>query len=162
MRSSLLGPGWWKVPKYVCHQGAATMDLMLTVVGVEPKEERISCGALFYNGRHVTPRGCCWSVKQDHQFLTKISTPSSYEEIVGQTGLFNLGIATGLGEGKLWIQTCLLKIDRTLHPPHAEGLIFICFIQFLVLITNWYLGKKFHKKRKRLKVLVLLENNQSI
>ena len=33
-----LGSRWWKVPKYVCRQGAATMDLMLTVVGVEPKE----------------------------------------------------------------------------------------------------------------------------
>ena len=51
------------------------MDLMLTVVGSGTKRERISCGALFfYNGRHVTPRGCRWSVKQDHQFLTKIST----------------------------------------------------------------------------------------
>ena len=29
--------------------------------------------------------------------------PSSYELIVGQTGLFNHGIATSLGERKLWI-----------------------------------------------------------
>ena len=35
---------------------------------------RISSGALFYNRRHVTPRGCCCSGKQDHQFLNKIST----------------------------------------------------------------------------------------
>ena len=27
-------------------------------------------------------------------------------KIVGQAGLFNLGMATSLGEGKLWIQTC--------------------------------------------------------
>ena len=27
-------------------------------------------------------------------------------KIVGKTGLFNLDMATGLGEGKLWIQTC--------------------------------------------------------
>ena len=40
--------------------------------GTRKKEE--SRGALFYNGRHVTPRGCCCSVKQDHQFLNKIST----------------------------------------------------------------------------------------
>ena len=26
--------------------------------------------------------------------------------LVKQTGLFNFGIATGQGEGKLWIQTC--------------------------------------------------------
>ena len=47
--------------------------LMLTVVGLEPKK-RVSSRAPFYDGRHVTPRGCCCSVKQDHQFLTKIST----------------------------------------------------------------------------------------
>ena len=49
------------------------MDLLLTAVGVENRG-RISSGALFYNGRHVTPRGCCCSVKQDHHFLNKIST----------------------------------------------------------------------------------------
>ena len=37
---------------------AATMDLMLTVVGVEPKErERVSPGAPVYNGHQVTPKG---------------------------------------------------------------------------------------------------------
>ena len=69
--------GSWLVEegtKYVCRQGLLRMDLLLTAVGVEPKRERISCGALFYNGCHVTPRGCCCSVKQDHQFLNKIST----------------------------------------------------------------------------------------
>ena len=30
----------------------------------------------------------------------------SLSQIIGQTGLFNVGIATSLGEGKLWIQTC--------------------------------------------------------
>ena len=38
------------------------------------KRERISCGALFYNVRHVARSAWCWSVKQDHQFLTKIFT----------------------------------------------------------------------------------------
>ena len=38
------------------------------------KREGVSSGAPFYDGRLVTPRGCCCSVKQDHQFLTKIST----------------------------------------------------------------------------------------
>ena len=33
-------------------------------------------------------------------------SPSSYAVIVGQTELFNLGMATGLGKGKLHIQTC--------------------------------------------------------
>ena len=28
----------------------------------------------FYSGHHVTPRGCWYSMKQDHQFLNKIST----------------------------------------------------------------------------------------
>ena len=31
---------------------------------------------------------------------------SSYGWIVEQTVLFSLGLATNLGEGKLWIQTC--------------------------------------------------------
>ena len=31
--------------------------------------------------------------------------PPSMGNIVGQTGLFSLGMATGLGEGKHWIQT---------------------------------------------------------
>ena len=33
-------------------------------------------------------------------------SPSSYGQIVEQTGFFSLGEATNLGEGKLWIQTC--------------------------------------------------------
>ena len=61
----------------LCRQGAATMDQMLTVVGVEPKERESPMELLFYDGRHVTTRGCCWSVKQDHQFLTKIFYKSS-------------------------------------------------------------------------------------
>ena len=67
--------GSWLVEgtNYVCRQGLLRMDLLLTAVGVENREG-ISCGALFYNGRHVTPRGCCCSVKRDHQFLNKIST----------------------------------------------------------------------------------------
>ena len=42
---------------------------------------------------------------------------------MGQTELFNLGIATSLGEGKLWIQTylTLLKIDLVLHPTMQKG-----------------------------------------
>ena len=68
--------GSWLVEKgtkYVCSQGLLRMDLLLTALGVEVRG-RISNGALFYNGRHVTTRGCCCSVKQDHQFLKKIST----------------------------------------------------------------------------------------
>ena len=42
--------------------------------GSGTKRERVSSGAPFYDGRHVTPRSCCCSMKQDHQFLTKIST----------------------------------------------------------------------------------------
>ena len=33
--------------------------------------------------------------------------PPVMDKIVGQFGLFNLGIVTSLWEGKLWIQTCL-------------------------------------------------------
>ena len=32
--------------------------------------------------------------------------PSSYRKIVRQTGLFNLGMASDLGAGNFWIQTC--------------------------------------------------------
>ena len=32
--------------------------------------------------------------------------PQAMGKIVGQPGFFNLAMATGLGEGKLWIQTC--------------------------------------------------------
>ena len=31
--------------------------------------------------------------------------PQAMGKIVGQTDLFNLGMVTGLGEGKPWIQT---------------------------------------------------------
>ena len=43
--------------KYVCRQGLLRIDLMLIAVGVEERG-RISSGAVFYNGRHVTPRDC--------------------------------------------------------------------------------------------------------
>ena len=47
--------GSWLVEgtKYVCRQGLLRMDLLLTTVGVA-KRGRISSGALFYNGRHMT------------------------------------------------------------------------------------------------------------
>ena len=67
--------GSWLVEgtKYVCRQGLLRMDLLLTVVGVAKKRES-SVVALFYSGHHVTPRGCWCSMRQDHQFLNKIST----------------------------------------------------------------------------------------
>ena len=65
--------GSWLVEgsKYVCRQGLLQIDLLLTAVGVEQREEESSVVTLFYSGRHVTPRGCWYSVKQDHQFLNK-------------------------------------------------------------------------------------------
>ena len=59
-----LGSWLVEVTKCVCIQGLLWMDLLLTAVGVENRE-RISSGALFYKGRHVTPRGCWYSVKQN-------------------------------------------------------------------------------------------------
>ena len=49
--------GSWLVEgtNYVCRQGLLRMDLLQTAVGVENRG-RISSGALFYNGRHVSPR----------------------------------------------------------------------------------------------------------
>ena len=49
------------------------------------------------------------------------SIPSK-RKIVEQTGLFNLGMATDLGEGKLWIQTCktLLYIEFMLRSAHTK------------------------------------------
>ena len=32
--------------------------------------------------------------------------PPAMGKIIGQIGLFSFGMATSLGEGKLWIQTC--------------------------------------------------------
>ena len=51
--------GSWLVEgtKYVYRQELLRKDLLLTAVGEEVRG-RISSGALFYNGRHVTPRGC--------------------------------------------------------------------------------------------------------
>ena len=64
--------GSWLVDgtKYVCRQGLLRIDLLLTAVGVE-KRGRIFSWSSFYSGRHVTPRGCWYSVEQNHQFLNK-------------------------------------------------------------------------------------------
>ena len=53
--------------------------------------------------------------------MNPIILPLAMGKIVGQTRLFNLGEASSLGEGKLWIQTCL-KIDLVSYPARAEGL----------------------------------------
>ena len=67
--------GSWLVEgtNYVCRQGLLRNGPPANSGG-SGNRERISSGAPFYNGRHVTPRGCCCLVKQDHQFLNKIST----------------------------------------------------------------------------------------
>ena len=62
--------------KYVCRQGLLRMDLLLIAVGVE-KRGRIFSWRSFYSGHHVTPRGCWYSVKLDHQFLNKFPQISS-------------------------------------------------------------------------------------
>ena len=48
--------------------------------------------------------------------------PLAIEKIVGQTGLFSLGIATSLGERNSEFKPVKLyiKIDLRLHPAHAE------------------------------------------
>ena len=69
-----LGSRWWKVPNTYTVKGLLRKVPDAKSCGSGTKREKISCGALFFNGRYVTPRGCCWWVKQDHQFLTKIST----------------------------------------------------------------------------------------
>ena len=48
-------------------------------------------------------------------------SPTSKRQIVGQIGLFSLGITTGLKEGK----TCLnlLKINLKSYRAHIEGLV---------------------------------------
>ena len=43
--------------KYVCRQGLLRMDLLLTAVVVAKSGEESPVVALFYNGRHVNPRG---------------------------------------------------------------------------------------------------------
>ena len=50
-------------------------------------------------------------------------SPSCYGYIVGQTELFNLGMATGLGEEKLWILTCYRSVaGDLLQTPVTEKL----------------------------------------
>ena len=66
---------------------------------------------------------------------------SNYGQIVGQTRLFNLGIATNLGEGKLWIQISqiLHKSDLMSHPAHAYRLvkcIFKFFFSFMRVVQK--------------------------
>ena len=53
-------------------------------------------------------RGCLHFTQHDYpwEMYESNSSPSSNREIVGQTGPFNRDMATGLGEGELWIQTC--------------------------------------------------------
>ena len=74
LRSSLLGPGWWNVPTTYAVKGCYEMDLLLTAVGVEIETES-PVELFFIMDATWPPRGCCCSVKQDHQFLNKISTP---------------------------------------------------------------------------------------
>ena len=52
--------------------------------GGSRRKRRISSGALFYNRRHVTPKGCWCSVEQDHQFLNKISTNDENQQALSQ------------------------------------------------------------------------------
>ena len=44
--------------------------------------------------------------------MNPIIPPSALDKIVGQTELFNLGMATGLGEEKLLIQTYLTLLKN--------------------------------------------------
>ena len=74
------------------------------------KRGRISSRALFYNGRHVTPRGCLCLVKQDHQFLNKISTKFTMKEYkINATSIDNL---IKLKETKLSI---IFSSDKNCH-----------------------------------------------
>ena len=54
---------------------------------------------------------------REHHGMNPTILPSAMGKIVGQTGLFNLGMATCLGEGKL-----CLKIDLVSHPVCMEEL----------------------------------------
>ena len=44
--------------------------------------------------------------------MNPIILPPAMGKIVGQTRFFSLGEATSLGEGKLWIQTCLTPLKK--------------------------------------------------
>ena len=50
----------------------------------------------------VVPNDTYSSVQRYESYYS----PSSYGQIVGQTELFNLVVATGLGEAKVLIKTC--------------------------------------------------------
>ena len=74
MCSSLLLSQLWKVPNTYTVKGLLRKGPVANSGGSGTKRGRNSSGAPFYNGHHVTPRGYCSSLKQDHQFLNKIST----------------------------------------------------------------------------------------
>ena len=67
---------------------------------------------IFIRNKHSNPSSNWTRILLFHIMLILIEkyasnySFSSYGKIIGQTGLFSLGIATGLAVRKLWIQTC--------------------------------------------------------
>ena len=67
-------------------------------------------------------------------------TLSCYGEIVGQIGLSDLCMVTGLGEEKLWIQIWLcVKIVLVSHPARAEALSIYIYIYIYIYICKFYI-----------------------
>ena len=71
------------------------------------------CGVMINvvgNGHGDTSSHPGWGISHRTNTLGKGMNPvilsSVYEQIAGQTEFFNLGQATGLGEGKLLVRTC--------------------------------------------------------
>ena len=64
------------------------------------------------NGHGEQSSNPCWGSQHFYTVLRPLGKVFNnyplfiYGRIVEQTELFNFGVATGLGEGKLWIQTC--------------------------------------------------------
>ena len=85
-----LGSRWWKVPKYVYRQGAATKRTCLTVVGVEPKEGESPVG-LFFIMDTTWPQGAAadrWnritsSLPKFLQLSFNLTFISLFEKLIG-------------------------------------------------------------------------------
>ena len=69
--------------------------------------------------------GISLSINNLGECFASNSFPSSNGSIVGLTERFNFGVATSLGEGKLWIQTPI-KFDFVSHPGSFKGLVDTC------------------------------------
>ena len=116
VRSSLLGPGGGRYQIRIPSRGCYEKNLMLTVVGLEPKETESPVG-IFFIIDAMWPQGVAadrWNkiTSSLPKFLHKsiFSPNSSYWKIVEQIEFFSLGQVTRLRKGKIQTSFTVHKI----------------------------------------------------